>query len=654
MPTSNITSVTRDPSGTPVGNVAVIARLRPGPGFRIAEGTEISTVERTTSDANGAWALALERTANISPAGSYWSIEVALRDADGGSVLYAVTVGAADATLAASLLTGPPAAVGADNYVTQDTGDQRYALSGVIAGVNVRSFGARCDARTVSDVETAAGSPVITSSTAAFSAADVGKVASLRAGAVGITTTILSVQSALQATLAANVGATGTGRILTWGTDDSVAVQAAVNAAPAAATVIIPGQTLVTTALSITKDLTISGVGVSEVTGGIIDSSFGSGPSLVPYLRGSVLIMATAATNVVDITGTGVNVHFTALGIRFAPAIMFTNTGHGVYAVPTALYGPGGHENGLFNPRWDNVVVFGHDGNHYAYYMLNSNLGSFTHLRGHGGGGLFIESDSYGAAFGNAVFVGPYFRMFCGGTANGFTLKCRNLDATQPSLNLLDFYRPQVNILAPGLAPAFANLGITAPTLAQYNWRNVKTGANWPRWINIENPDWENDGVNLFPNDVGGMYSGTTIRNGGIIVNPPIGGYSTEDRSNPGIPLGPTLVAGPALGPSGFIVQLLEGNDQGGVLLLQPGSAPGAAKTVAVTMTCPSMPPTGIKAVFVQGYAYSAGWIKWYVDDIVDNSKSFTIRAWDGPLTADYPYQVMFQVIPRNTPNNTI
>lgn len=542
--------------------------------------------------------------------------------------------------------------VSADAAGADALGAHEALTSGV---VQVKKYLARCDARSASDLVTTSGSPIVTSASLAFTAADVGKVVSLRTGTTYLTTTVASRQSATQVTLAANAPSTATGGLVVIGTDDSIAVQDAVDAAPEGGTVVIPGQCLVTVAPSVTKHLTLVGSGVAEVTEDIISSSFGSGPSLSPYLSGSVLIQTTAGANGINVTGTGKNVHLRDLGIRFAPAIMFRDTGHGVYAVPTATYGAGGHENGVFNPRWDNVTVFGHDGNHYAFYLLNSNLGTFTQLRGHGGGGLFIESDSYGAGYGNAVFVHPYFRMFCGGSANGFTLKCRDINPTEPSLNLIDFYRPQCNILQPTLAPAFSGLGITAPTIAQYNWRNVRTGTLYPRWINVENPDLENDGVNAFPNDFGGMYSGTTVRNGGIISIPPTGGFSTDNRQNPGLPLSPVIVAGPAVGSGGSVdCRLLLGNDQGGVILLSTGTSPDAAKTVAVTVTCPSMPPTGIKAVFVQGYAYSAGWVKWYIDDIAENSNSFTIRAWDGPLTANYPYQVLFQVIPANTPNVSV
>lgn len=514
-------------------------------------------------------------------------------------------------------------------------------------------FRAKCDAVTVSDL-VSNGTTIVTSASAPFTSTgvDAGKVASVRRGSTGVTTTIVSVQSATQATLAATVP-TGTGGILTFGTDDTVAIQAAANAVPEGGTLVQPAPSMITAEIVANKSMTVRGTGVAEVTADIVSSTFGSGPSLAPYLRGSLFIQATSGANGIRIPGTGVNVHCRDFGVVFAPAIMFANTGHGIYAVPTATYGPGGHQNGLFNPRWDNLVVFGHDGNHYAYYLLNSNLGTFTHLRGHGGGGLFLESDSHGAGYGNAVYVHPFFRVLAGGSAHGFALKCRDIDPLQPSLNLITFVRPQVNILSSPVPPAFSGLGITAPTVAQYTWRHIALDTRYPGSIDIIDPDLEGDGVNAYPCDFGGMYSGTVVRNGGTIAVPPSNGYSTENRSNPGVPMQPTVVAGPGAG-TGADCRVLEGDDQSGVMLLQAGTSPGAAQTVVATVTCPSMPPSGIKAVLVQGWGYSAGYVKWYVDDIADDSKSFTIRAWDGVLTAGYAYQVLFHVIPRATPNNTI
>jgi hypothetical protein len=84
-----------------------------------------------------------------------------------------------------------------------------------------------------------AGVAVLTSATAAFTTADVGKAISVKgAAATGVTTlvtTIASRQSATQVTLtAANAsGGAVSSAIVIWGTDDTAAIQAAVDAAEA-------------------------------------------------------------------------------------------------------------------------------------------------------------------------------------------------------------------------------------------------------------------------------------------------------------------------------------------------------------------------------------------------------------------------------------
>lgn len=104
--------------------------------------------------------------------------------------------------------------------------------------VTASSYGAVGDAQVVADGAMGSGSAVLTSATANWpSTGIVGKSISVKgAGPNGVTTlvtTIASRQSATQVTLsAANAsGGAVSGAIVTWGTDDTAAIQAAVNAA---------------------------------------------------------------------------------------------------------------------------------------------------------------------------------------------------------------------------------------------------------------------------------------------------------------------------------------------------------------------------------------------------------------------------------------
>lgn len=102
---------------------------------------------------------------------------------------------------------------------------------------DVTAYGAKGDAQAVNDGAMSSGSAILTSATAAFTTGDVGKAISVKnAGPTGVTTlvtTIASRQSATQVTLtAANAsGGAVSGAVVIWGSDDTAAIQAAVNAA---------------------------------------------------------------------------------------------------------------------------------------------------------------------------------------------------------------------------------------------------------------------------------------------------------------------------------------------------------------------------------------------------------------------------------------
>lgn len=104
---------------------------------------------------------------------------------------------------------------------------------------NVQAYGAAADCLTVTDGAITNGSAVLTSASALFTSAHVGKtivVAGAISGGLSLTTTIASRQSASQVTLTAGATATVTGASVAWGTDNTTAFQAAIDAAAALAT----------------------------------------------------------------------------------------------------------------------------------------------------------------------------------------------------------------------------------------------------------------------------------------------------------------------------------------------------------------------------------------------------------------------------------
>jgi hypothetical protein len=100
---------------------------------------------------------------------------------------------------------------------------------------NVKAYGAKGDTQSVYGAVTiTSGQAILGIATASFSASDVGKAIKVQgAGTAGATlvSTIASYQSAMQVTLANNAGTTvSTSQLVTWGTDDTAAFQAATTA----------------------------------------------------------------------------------------------------------------------------------------------------------------------------------------------------------------------------------------------------------------------------------------------------------------------------------------------------------------------------------------------------------------------------------------
>ncbi|MFJ8016227.1 hypothetical protein [Streptomyces sp. NPDC096339] len=103
--------------------------------------------------------------------------------------------------------------------------------------VTASAYGAVGNGQVVNDGAMTSGSSTLTSATANFQAGDVGKAISVKgAAATGVTTLVTAISSrvsATQVTLAAPAATTVTSAVVIWGTDDTAAIQAAVDAAEA-------------------------------------------------------------------------------------------------------------------------------------------------------------------------------------------------------------------------------------------------------------------------------------------------------------------------------------------------------------------------------------------------------------------------------------
>jgi hypothetical protein len=423
--------------------------------------------------------------------------------------------------------------------------------------------------------------------------------------------------------------------------DDTAAIQAAIDACAAGGVVYIPiGLYKITAALSCTTNLTLRGAGASVIYGAVA-VDYATYPAAAPWVTGSVLLQSTPATNGINITGTGVNVSIENIAIRFADAIAFNNTGHGVYAVPTATSGSG-HNNGTLSATWRNVIVFGHDGNHYAFYNVNSVYLLAEHLQGFGGGGWYQECDSYATNYGNTVINDTYFLLMAGGTADGFHIKSRT--TTYPGvLNMLTFIRPQCNVALASvtLSAVFTFSPVTA---AQYRWKDEGD----PTAVYVIAPDLECPVGIPCPVSFGAK---TYISPEGSFLSETSGVRVAFRRKKPYDGL-PTLSFGGGAGtvgtPTGSVLQVysLAPNDERGKVRFIPSAGPMAAngdRVVRVTLESWN----GIGAVFIQPTPYepnefaSVG-AQFYPYNVTTNS--FEVWA-NTQLTEGVKYAFMYLVL---------
>ncbi len=204
-------------------------------------------------------------------------------------------------------------------------------------------------------------------------------------------------------------------------TDDTAAVQAAVNAAIAS-----KGQVLLSKFYRITDTITVSGTcpiigtGVRALWGSRSLTKSDVIPSVAPYLTGSGLYMTAANKTAIHLTGIGGSVHLKDFGIRFADAIRWADTGHGVHIDPPVYLTY--KNSGPYNGEISGVFIYGHDGDHYAFNFVNTQLLSMTNCQGYGGGGLRWETDCLISYKGNSTISQTYFMLCAGGTAHGYHL----------------------------------------------------------------------------------------------------------------------------------------------------------------------------------------------------------------------------------------
>lgn len=368
-------------------------------------------------------------------------------------------------------------------------------------------------------------------------------------------------------------------------TDVTTMLQNAINSTPEFGEMILANcEYPISGTLKITKHLSVRGRGSFATVGAWGDNGHFDSPGQAPWLGGTVLAQNAPATDCLQITGSAISVPLSDLGIRF-DAGRFSNTGNGIVAKSDRAYGLGS-EHGLFHSTWQNIHVFGHDGNHYAFKLTNFLHSQFNQLRSYGGGGIYLECDSYAGNYGNSVFSNPIMSIFCPGSAHGYVLKARTSGAASGVLNLLTFVRPQTV-----QSDATAKFGVSA-TASQYLFLAAVGGIS-PNAVSIIGPDFETtvgglcdfgSGTKFIdPSGIFGKSTDTTSRNftvmrstfGSKVLNSDL---RFKNINSPG----PTIVTSGGAGTGATVS--ISGDDEGGTITLNTGTGAFAGGLFVVTM----------------------------------------------------------------------
>ncbi|MGV9868090.1 hypothetical protein [Rhodococcus koreensis] len=335
-------------------------------------------------------------------------------------------------------------------------------------------------------------------------------------------------------------------------------------------------------------------------------------PDKFPHLLGVTLLQTTAGKDIIRLPKAASTVHLKNLGLRFANAIRFVNTGHGVNATPSTTYtgGAGTYpDHGVLDFTWTNIRVFGHDGNHYAAKVVNSMYSTINDLRSYGGGVLEVLTDSKYGNYGNMVVNHSMGNMFCAGTAHGYHTK-DTVAAGPGALGLMQFNRPQVNVTNQTVRYPTS----TPPTSSQYRWLSEGSVGQ----LQVNAPDLE---------PVAGVHG----------VNFGLGRHNV-DPSGLGLPaLGTPTIAVAAGAGTGASVSTSVANDDTGQITLTVGTSPTAFSDL-VTVTYGKRTDQG--RVFISAKNSAGAQANLYIRS--ETSTGFVIGATNVPSgTLIFNYGVM-------------
>lgn len=342
----------------------------------------------------------------------------------------------------------PTPGLGDSAEIARETSIATAAAAAAVAGLatyHVGLYGAIGDGQKLQDGAITSGTTAFTSAGSLFTAAAVGKSISVRgAGAAGapLTTAIAAVVSPTAVTLAAAAGTTVSAAHFAWGTDDSVAFQAASDAAFAAGggTVRFTGKTYYVGASTAPHD-GVSFVGVSAAT---------SMPTATDFQNEFWDLNAARKYQWANRGGTVFVGPANIAAISFArhtgylTGCTFENLAHD--GLLTLLKIGQVDDYGAANCRFINCKGVNSTG--YDFDICNSQLCYFSHCYAiYSAGFLHFSSRFSGAGYfrsaGNSTFVECFGALGPLGDANHGIW----LDADGGVIDAVTFIRPQVNRL---------------------------------------------------------------------------------------------------------------------------------------------------------------------------------------------------------------
>lgn len=380
--------------------------------------------------------------------------------------------------------------------------------------------------------------------------------------------------------------------------------------------------------LVLNKHMRMTGAGVFN-TNGTVTSGIADAPLAAPFLSGTVFTQTVAGTDAVQLSGAGCRVDLADFGIKFDTSIQFSDTGHGINATPPVV--GSFHDNGLSLSLWRNLHVFGHDGNHYAFYIINPMHNTLELLRSYGGGVIFMKESSGSINYGNTLVLHSYGALITAGTADGYHIESPSSGSQR--LNLVTFVRPQCNVMDYTAKAAYA--GVTQPLVSQNIWNSVGSTL---LDILVISPDLEcnNSGI-VHP--IVFTTNMAVLAEGGFSTNPMW--YRPRKPYNRGY--APAIAAGSGAG-TGPTVSINAGPNQStdlvGIMNITSGTSPGAAGTNIATLTFATPSPV-IPAAIMLTPVFNAPPGVFYVSAM--STTAWTVRC-SAPLAASTQYQIAYRV----------